>query len=279
MTRRRRKRKKRLKWVNIILFLFIITCTITLLISIINIIIWKLDSNKTNEQINIIQNITQIEYIEDDKEIEIIEQKEIDKSSPYWDYIKMNLINVDFNELKKLNSETVGWIQVNGTNINYPFVQANDNKYYLNHSFDKSSNEAGWVFLDYRNDYIGIDKNSILYAHGRNDNTMFGSLINILTNGWLNNKNNFILKVSTEKENSLWQVFSAYVIPTTSDYLKINFNNNEQFLEFSNMLIERSEYNFNTTVNKFDKILTLSTCYNNTHKTVLHAKLIKKSSN
>jgi len=191
----------------------------------------------------------------------------------------MNLINVDFNELKKLNSETVGWIQVNGTNINYPFVQANDNKYYLNHSFDKSSNEAGWVFLDYRNDYIGIDKNSILYAHGRNDNTMFGSLINILTNGWLNNKNNFILKVSTEKENSLWQVFSAYVIPTTSDYLKINFNNNEQFLEFSNMLIERSEYNFNTTVNKFDKILTLSTCYNNTHKTVLHAKLIKKSSN
>ena len=55
----------------------------------------------------------------------------------------MNLINVDFNELKKINSNTKGWIQVNGTNINYPFVQAKDNKFYLTHSFDKSYNSAG----------------------------------------------------------------------------------------------------------------------------------------
>lgn len=88
----------------------------------------------------------------------------------------MNLINVDFNELKKFNSNTKGWIQVNGTNINYPFVQAKDNKFYLTHSFDKSYNSAGWVFLDYRNNINELSKNTIIYAHGRLDTTMFGSL-------------------------------------------------------------------------------------------------------
>ena len=94
----------------------------------------------------------------------------------------MNLINVDFQELKSTNNQTVGWIQVNGTNINYPFVQANDNKYYLTHSFDKSHNTSGWVFLDYRNNIQTLDKNTILYAHGRIDKTMFGTLKNILNN-------------------------------------------------------------------------------------------------
>jgi sortase B len=188
----------------------------------------------------------------------------------------MNLINVDFNELKKINKDIKGWIQVNGTNINYPFVQSSDNDYYLNHSIDKSYNSAGWVFLDYRNKLDTIDKNTIIYAHGRLDKTMFGSLKNVLTSDWQNNSNNHIVKISTEYENSLWQVFSVYKIPTTTDYLITNFNSNSKFKSFTDMLINRSEYNFNTTVNEDDKIITLSTCYNNNEKVVLHAKLIKK---
>ncbi len=87
----------------------------------------------------------------------------------------MNMINVNFNDLKKNNPDVAGWLKVNGTNINYPFVQASDNKYYLIHSFNKSYNAAGWVFLDYRNNNTN-NKNTILYAQGRNDKTMFGSL-------------------------------------------------------------------------------------------------------
>ena len=52
-------------------------------------------------------------------------------NNPYWDYIKMNLINVDFAQLKAQNNDTAGSIKVNGTNINYPFVQTTDNSYYL----------------------------------------------------------------------------------------------------------------------------------------------------
>lgn len=264
------------KRTKVIIIIFISVCIVALLYSIINIFIWKKDSNKTNEQIEDIQEITQVEETEDTDNTEVIEQEEeIPKSNPYWDYINMSMINVDFNELKSINNNVIGWIKVNGTDINYPFVQASDNKYYLTHSFDNSWNSAGWVFLDSRNNKTN-NKNTIIYAHGRTDKTMFGTLKNVLSSTWQNNSNNYVIKISTESENSLWQIFSTYHIPTTSDYLITDFNNDDEFIGFTNKLIDRSLFNFNTSVNASDNILTLSTCYNNSDKMVVHAKLIKK---
>ena len=272
-----RKRKLKVKWKNLIAVIIFLICFIFLIFSIKDILRWKIDSNKTEQQIEEIQKIVQIEVVKETDKAEIIEQvEEIPESNPYWDYINMNLINVDFDELKKINSNTKGWIQVNGTNINYPFVQAKDNKYYLIHSFDKSYNNAGWVFLDYRNNINSLSKNTIIYAHGRLDTTMFGSLKNILESGWLNNTNNYVVRLSTETENTLWQVFSVYHIPTTSDYIKTEFSSIEEFKNWTNMLINRSSHNFNTSVSENDNVLTLSTCYNDNEKVVLHAKLIKK---
>ena len=260
------------------LIIFSILCFITLVYSIYNIIVWKLDSNKTNNQIEEVQEEIPVIEIEDNDNTEIIEQEEeIPKSNPYWDYIGMNMIDVNFNELKNINNDVRGWIKLNGTNINYPFVQASDNKYYLTHSLDKSYNSAGWLFLDYRNNSTD-NKNTIIFAHGRNDKTMFGSLRNVLTNSWLKDTNNYVIKISTDTENSLWQIFSTYHLPTTSDYLQTNFNNDNEFQDFINMIISRSSHNFNTSVSVNDNILTLSTCYNNSDKMVVHAKLIKKES-
>lgn len=270
------RKKRKIKWKNVFLALFVLICLVGLGTSLFNIIKWKIEAKTTNNQIETAQKVVKpVEIINNDK-IEIIEQEKVPLDNPYWEYVQMNLIDVDFNDLKNINPSTIGWIQVNGTNINYPFVQTNDNKYYLNHSFNKSKNSAGWVFMDYRNNISVLDKNTIIYAHGRLDNTMFGSLKNILTSGWLNNKNNYIVKLSTEYENNLWQVFSVYKIKTTNDYLQISFISNESFLEFTDKLIKRSDFNFNTKVNENDKILTLSTCYNEKEKVVLHAKLIKR---
>lgn len=271
-----KRRKIKIKWKNIILILIIITSSITLLISIFNIIKWKIDSNKTNYEITNIQENINIEEIQDTENTEIIEPViEVPKENPYWDYINMNMINVDFNGLKRTNPDVVGWLKVNGTNINYPFVQSSDNDYYLTHSFNKSYNGAGWVFLDYRNNSTN-NKNTIIYAHGRSNKTMFGTLKNVLNNGWLNNTNNYVIKISTETENSLWQIFSVYRIPTTSDYLQTNFNDETEYQNFLDMIKDRSSHNFDTNVASTDNILTLSTCYNNSDKMVVHAKLIKK---
>lgn len=271
--------KIKLKWKNIILILIFLILFITFNISIYNIIKWKLDSNKTNEEINTIQENTNIEEVKDNKGTEIIKQaKKIPKENPYWDYIKMNMIDVNFDNLKKINSDVVGWIKVNGTNINYPFVQSKDNKYYLTHSFNKSYNNAGWVFLDYRNNNIN-NRNTIIYAHGRTDKTMFGTLRKVLNNGWINNTNNYVIKISTEKENSLWQIFSIYHIPTTNDYLQTEFKDKREYQRFLNILKNRSNHNFNTSITSNDTILTLSTCYNDSEKMVVNAKLIKKQKN
>lgn len=274
---RKVKRKIKFRFDKILVIILIFVFSLMLVISIVNILKWKWDSNKTMDITNKIDDVVSVLEIEDSDKTEIIHQDDdIDEFNPYFDYIKMNLIEVNFNELNKINDDTKGFISVNGTNVNYPFVQASDNDYYLNRSFDKSYNEAGWVFMDYRNNINEMDKNTIIYAHGRYDNTMFGSLINILDNGWLNNSNNFGIKMSSIYENTLWQVFSVYKIPTTNDYLQISFNDDNDFLDFGKMLINRSDYDFNTNVYSNDKILTLSTCYNNDIKMVVHAKLIKK---
>lgn len=88
------------------------------------------------------------------------------------------MINVNFDDLKKTNSDVIGWLKVNGININYPFVQGKDNNYYLTHGFNKSYNDAGWIFFDYRNNNTN-NKNTIIYAHSILDKTMFESLRNV----------------------------------------------------------------------------------------------------
>jgi sortase B len=268
------KTKRKIKWKNLVLIIVFIVLLFLFIYSSINVIKWFIDKKQTESNLQKIESITEVKEIDDSKQTEIIEN-DVDKSNPYWDYIKVKLIDVDFKELKEINSDTVGWIKINGTNVNYPFVQAKDNSYYLNHSFDKKKNSAGWVFMDYRNNTHN-NKNTIIYAHGRLDKSMFGSLRNILKSNWIKDSNNFIIRISTEKENSLWQVFSAYVIPTTDDYIKTDFTSKDDFYNWAKMLLDRSQFDFNTTINKDDLVLTLSTCYNKTDKSVIHAKLIKR---
>ena len=197
-------------------------------------------------------------------------------NSNYWYYSKMNMIDVNLDKLLKQNGETKGWINVEGTKVNYPFVQSSDNSFYLNHSFDKTYNDAGWVFLDYRNDINNLSKNNIIYAHARVDRTMFGSLRNVLTHEWFNNKDNHIIRISTVNENSLWQIFSVYSLETESYYITTEFESDKKFQEYINTSLNRSRYNFNTNLSVDDIILTLSTCHGESKKLVVQAKLIKK---
>lgn len=240
------------------------------------IINWDQDNKKTSKQIEEIDQTVKVEEVPASNEDTLVnEPKKDDKNNDYWNYIKLPLINVNFNDLMNKNPDTVGFLKVNGTNINYPVVQTNDNKFYLNHSFDKSYNEAGWVFMDYRNDVNQLSDNTIIYAHGRWDTTMFGSLKNVFKNNWYQNTDNYVVHLSTPAYNSLWQVFSVYTIPTETYYITSNFGTDESYQKFLTTIQSRSVYKFNASVNTNDKILTLSTCLNNKEKVVLHAKLIK----
>ena len=63
-------------------------------------------------------------------------------------------IEVNFEDLLSQNPQTVGWIKVNNTNINFPIVQSQDNNFYLKHNFKKNYNSAGWIFADYTNNFL-----------------------------------------------------------------------------------------------------------------------------
>ena len=279
MEEEKKENKKKKKIINIIVILIALASLVTMCISIYNIYKWKVDNDKTKKQLNELEEKVEVVEKQDDENTEIIEQKEeIPKSNPYWDYIYMPLIDVDFSELKQLNSDTVGWIKVEGTIINYPFVQSNDNNYYLRRSYDRTYNTGGWIFLDYRNNINNLSKNTVIYGHDRKDDSMFGSLSNIYTKKWQQDKNNHIIKISTPNENTMWQIFSIYHLPVTNDYIKTNFKNDNEFQNFIDMISNRTMFDFDTKATVEDKILTLSTCYGSAGKerTVVHAKLIKK---
>ncbi len=229
------------------------------------------------------QYVNSIKIIEDNNKTEIInppeEQPQEDLSylnNDYWYYIRQPLISVDFNSLKEKNQDTIAWIQLNGSNINYPVTQTTDNNYYLHHAYDHSYNEGGWVFMDYRNNNQDFDKNTIIYGHGMANDTIFGTLRYIVEYWWYSNPDNQIVKLSTPYENTMWQIFSVYTIPETSDYIQTNFETDEEYMNFLNTITNRSINFFNATPNTNDKILTLSSCYNDQLRVVLHAKLIKK---
>lgn len=249
---------------------------IVIIISCYKIFKWTESNKEVDTSTTRISTITNVTEVEDNSET-VLSSKEEDINNPYWYFIKFPLINVDIQNLKRENSDTVGWLNVNNTNINYPFVQTNDNDYYLTHSFDKNTNEAGWLFLDYRNNSSLHDKNNIIYGHSRLNKTMFGSLSKVLKPSWYSNKDNHIIRISLENSNSLWQIFSVYIIKEESYYITTYFENDESYINFLNTIKNRSLYNFNTNLTKEDKILTLSTCYNDTERTVVHARLIKYS--
>ena len=242
------------KFVNFIFYIILICLFIILFISAKNIYYWFKDNKKTSKMESIIEDKTSVEVIDDNTE--------------------SGLINVDLNDLRGINSDTVGYIKVNNTNINYPVVQTTNNTFYLTHTFDKTENKAGWVFMDYRNHNDNFDTNTILYAHGRLDNTMFGSLRKVIKEEWYTNPDNYILQYSNDYYSSKWQVFSIYRVKETDDYIKTNFSSNEEYNSFINLIKSRSIYDFNVSVTTNDNIITLSSCYNDTDRMVLHAKLV-----
>lgn len=178
--------------------------------------------------------------------------------------------------LLKINPETVGWLTVPSTKIDYPIVQAKDNIYYLNRNFNRVRNIYGWVYMDYRNNINKADQNTIIYAHRTSNGLMFGSLSNVLNPSWFEKTENHYISFNTPLENNFWQIFSVYTIRETNDYLYTNFENDAQRMEFFTKLENRSIYDFGVNVSPLDQILTLSTCFENSSKRlVVHAKKLK----
>lgn len=181
-----------------------------------------------------------------------------------------------FSKLKKINNETVGFLTVKGTNINYPIVQHNDNSYYLKRDIYKKKSSMGWVYLDYRNSKNEFDSNNIIYGHSMLNGTMFGTLKNVLTSNFRKNSENMIISYDTPNGQYKFKIFAGYRVEYTTDYLKTDFENKKEFDAFVKLIRGRSTFKTKDKVEYGDKILTLSTCASGKKRLVVHAVLIKE---
>lgn len=247
---------------NLLIGFIQVISIIIIIISLYYIYLWYIDNKKTENILN-----------------EIYENANVSSDNISVDNdLKIEVENIDFNKLINKNPDTIGWIKVLGTDINYPVVQTNNNDFYLTHSFDKSYNKAGWIFADYINKNLKnneLDKNTIIYGHNRQNNSMFGTLSNVFKEEWLSNKENHYINFSTLNNNMVWEVFSTYTIEKEEYYIQSNFSSDEEYISFLNTIKNRSTYKYDVNISKEDKILTLSTCTNvGKGRAVLHAKLI-----
>lgn len=208
------------------------------------------------------------------------EEKPSNNDSPSEENEAVDPLIENYQKLLTINSDTVGWLTVKGTKIDYPVVKTSDNSYYLKRNFNREKDYNGWVFMDYRNNAKSLDSNTIIYAHNRYySGVMFGTLNNVTKNNWRNNPDNLYITFNSMYEQMTWKVFSIYNIEVTSDYLYTKFNTNEEYQKFINLIKDRSNFKFDTEVTTQDKILTLSTCLDNNRRLVVHAVLQKDTKN
>lgn len=179
-------------------------------------------------------------------------------------------------KLLQLNPDTVGWVVIDGTNVNLPVVQrksADGNEYYLTRSFDGSSNKAGTIFLDYRATLNAKERseNLVLYGHNQRDKSMFGDLAQYKHNLEFYKAHPTVTFASNYRTD-VYKIFAMFVTPVepyqTSDgfifdyHNYINFDKNSDYDTFYNLAMERTQIITGVDIKYGDEFLTLSTCSN-----------------
>jgi len=183
--------------------------------------------------------------------IELVEIPEIPSEEPSFE--------VDFEELKKINSDVIGWIVIERTQVNYPIVQGNNNSYYLNHSYDKKWNSLGSIFADYQSSNDFTDYNTFIYGHHTKNGSMFGELYKYMEESFYKENKTFYLYTPTGNYEA--EIFSAYLDSTTSESYNQSFNSIEEFNDYIELVKEKSNYNTGVEIDATkDKTITLYSC-------------------
>lgn len=163
------------------------------------------------------------------------------------------------------NSDFVGYISIDGTGVDYPVVQGDDDVFYLTHNFDKQPEERGAIYMSSACDSSLKDFNTVLYGHNWLDTTMFSEVTKYEDIEFY--KAHPIIRFNTAYEDMEWKIFAVFI--TNADENEDDgyiFNyiyphlGGENFGGYISEVNKRTLYNTGVDINSSDKILTLSTC-------------------
>ena len=185
------------------------------------------------------------------------------------------LPSIDWTKLKNMNDDLIGWLYIPDTAIQYPIVSSTDNDYYLHHTFDKSKNACGCIFMDKDNQIDFSSDNTVLHGHNMKNGTMFGSLRKFEKKSyWESHPYIWIIRENTAMK---YEIFSVGITEAGSEVYTLEFGSSENFDSYLEKRIHQgAAYETDVNVTSSDKILTLSTCTSDTEtgRRVVQAKLI-----
>ena len=182
-----------------------------------------------------------------------------------------------FKELMEINDDIIGWITIAGTSIDYPIVQASNNRSYLRHDWNSNKSKYGSIFMDCHNAANFSDNHTILYGHNMKNGSMFHDLNEYRSHVFFDEHP--YIEIYSQDVYRKWEIFSTYSKEPNSGYLQTAFNSPEEYSIFLNALLSHSEVsNEKVQVTAEDKILTLSTCSDDLgyKRRVVHAKLVEE---
>lgn len=180
--------------------------------------------------------------------------------------------NMDLQRLYELNSDFVGWLKIEDSNINYPIMQSKDRpNYYLNRNFYKKYSSNGTPYIAENCD-LKKSNNLIIYGHHINGKRVFGELENYKREDYY--KKHKVIKFYTLEEQAEYEIISVFTTIAYSEkgfdyYNYYNLKDKKEFDIFINKCNELCLYNTNQEVKYGDKFITLSTCeYSHKDRTI-----------
>lgn len=184
-----------------------------------------------------------------------------------------------YKALYEENSDFIGWISIDGTNVNYPVMQTIETPdFYLKHGFDKAYSNYGVPYLD-ESCATGLSNNLVIYGHNMKNGSMFHDLLNYSTVSYW--EDHQIIRFDTLSQLNEYQVVLAFRFDTNNEYFRYNEYtdmNEDEFIEFMEECRIRQLYDTGVSVEYGDELLTLSTCeytYDNGRFVVLAKKIAK----
>ena len=185
-----------------------------------------------------------------------------------------NMIDVDFSNLTKINSDVAGWIYVEGTDISYPIMYSGDDETYLRTTINKEHATAGSIFLEGYNLPDFSDSHSIVYGHNMRYLSMFGSLKLYKENEDYYDSHRYF-QIITPKAKMRFEIFSYFDTEPASWVYTVPYYDNQEFSDYINELLSHSYIKLdNFDIDSSDKVVTLSTCSGSEMRFTIHGKLV-----
>ncbi|MCH5343692.1 MAG: class B sortase [Acetatifactor sp.] len=175
-----------------------------------------------------------------------------------------NTILEKYQKLYAINNEMVGWIEVLGTDINYPVMQG-ESEYYLTHGYDRVEQKAGAIFVDEKVNFNPNDNFIVLYGHNMKDGSMFGQLDNYLDQKYFNEHPEF--QFDTLYEEQLYEIVAVLqtkILYTNEEgfrfYQTYHYQDEDTFNDIKKLIQEEQVYDTGIQLEYGDSLVLLSTC-------------------